>query len=314
MGGSAPSPPSPMEEARAQILVEQEKMRMQEQLRQRLAQEALEKEQRDTAAFNENLASAKQGASNYARTKITGRGLNADDYMSQVMAEIENIARGVPIRDVNPAGYFGDDIADIVLNTARDNQRRTFKQGLDQTFAPGYDTNAWGDTSDDAILDSILGSQYSEALDTLTRQRDRGLLSGTGFDSALAKLNEQKTAGMSRLQDLGGGVLNRYRESLRGIGNEAYGRAGAYELGDTFDTGQYTGRFNDTLGEQRGRLEGDIRGALGGEQLFNIDDLITRAGIGQGLTNGGTRGVADAFAERENERERKRGLGEQGVF
>ncbi len=108
-------------------------------------------------------------------------------------------------------------------------------------------------------------------------------------------------------------MLGDFRNELRGIGETGFSRANAFELGGTFNPEDTRGRIDTKFADLSGRLGGSIRNALGDEQLFDIENLIARGGIAQGGQNPNA-GLLDAFATREKERNKVRGLGSEGVF
>lgn len=315
-GSSAPPPVDPVEEARAQILVEQERARLAEEQRLReLEREAAEAERLRTE-FLGNLDSAAQGALLRGRSLIEQRGLPFEEFEPLLSSEIQAVRQSVPFLDPNPSAFFAPDIADIVLNRARDQRRREYTNALQGFAAPGFARELLPNTADDAILDAILNEQFTPASDQILRAFQRGNLTQTGFNTARDQLQSQRETAQSRLQDVGGGVLTNFRNELRGIADTGYNRAGTFELGQVFDPESIRGDILSTADDLRSRLGGSVRGALGGEQLFNIEDLISRAGIAQGAQNPGAASpaVAEALANREKERAKPRGLGSQGVF
>lgn len=315
-GGSIPGPPDPFEEAQAQILIEQERARLQEQQRLAELERQAQEQQRLRGEFTQNLDSAYAAALLRGQGLIEDRGLAFEDFEDPFRRELDAVRQSVPFLDPNPGTFFAPDIADTVLDRIRDQQRRDFTGALSEFAAPGFAQNLFPSQADDAILDAIFTEQYTPAADQLLRAFQRGNLTEQGYNAALAQLDTQGTAARSRLQDIGGGVLATNRQALRDIAEGGFGQAGAFELGGTFDPTTIQDRITAEQADLTERLEGDIRGALGGEQLFNIEDLISRGGIAQGAQNpgAGTPAVADALAQREEERRRRRGLGQQGVF
>lgn len=316
-GGGAPAPVDPRLEANAQIRIERERAELAE--RQRIAeqQRQAEQEAKDSAAFMQNLDAAVQSALLRGRGLIEQRGLPFDVYEPALQSELQAVRQSVPYLDPSPGTYFAPDLADIVLNRSRDQSRRGFETQLNQFAGPGFAEQLFPNTADDAILQAILQEQYDPALSQLQRAHQRGNLTDIGFETASNQLGGQREAALSRLQDLGGGVLSGYRNQLGDIAAEGFNRAGTFELGGTFDPLSYQGRINTTAADLTSRLPGDIRGALGSDQLFNIEDLITRGGIAQGAQNSasfGSPSIIDALALRERERAKPRGLGGQGAF
>lgn len=315
-GGSV-QPVDPLAEAQAQIKILQEQARIDEQ--QRLAEIERENQQReqDIADFNANLDTAVSGALGRAQTLFDERGLNYSDYEDALRNELQQVRTTVPYLNENPSSYFGDPVIENFLQRQTANRQRELTNQFDQFAGDNFARNLFSDTSDDAVINSILQEQYDPALQTLTNALNRGLINQQGFDAGLASLSGQRTAAQSRLQDLGSGVLSGYRGQLRDIAEEGRTKIAGYNLGDTFDPSGYQTRIGDLSTDLTGRLEGDIRGTLGGEQLFNVNDIIQRSGTAQGVTNS-TGTLADVFAERSSKRNKRdqqeRGLGSTGVF
>lgn len=312
-GGSPPAAVDPLEQARGQILIEQERARI--QATQLAAQLQRETDQRDldTTDFNRNLEQAFQGALTRGSDVITDRGLNLDDFLPQLTSSLQSTRQSVPFLDPNPGTFFGPDIADIILGREQTNQQRGFRNELEQFAAPGFARDLFPNTADDAILQSILNEQFQPASDQILRAFQRGNLTDQGFDTANTQLGSSREAGLARLQDIGGGVLGGFRDELRGIADTGFNRANTFELGGSFNPESTRGLIDTTFADQSSNLGGAIRNALGGEQLFDIEGLIARGGIAQGGQNP-TAGLFDAFATRNKEREKKRGLGSEGVF
>ncbi len=320
-GGSPPPAPvrDPQAEAQAQLQLEQERARIAEQ--QRLAAEERERQeqQRLLEEFNTNLGAAKESTFSRGTNLISERGLDPSEFESMLRGEIDQVARGIPLRDPNPSSYFQDNIVDTILGRETTNRRRGFEQDI-QGYAPqGFARERLPDTFDDAVLSAILDEQYAPAQQSILNAQARGNLSDSGFQSAQELLGSQRTAADARLQQLGGGVLEQGRGDLREIADQAYSGASSYELGDTFDPNRFKGQIDDRFGEFSGGLEGNIRNTLGGEGLFDIGRILQQAGINQGVHNPATSGsnpnqLLDAFANRDGERNQRRGLSSQGTF
>ena len=312
-GGGAPPPVDPLEEANAQILIQQNQAKLDAETRATaLAQQAAQLET-DTGNFNTSLDTAFQGALGRGTAAIEERGLDPNDFLTSLTSELEGVRRSVPFLDPNPGSFFGNDIADIVLNRAQDTQRRGFRNDLNEFAGAGFAQSLFPGTADDSILQSILTEQFTPASDQLLRAFQRGNLTQQGFDTATNQLGSQKEAGLARLSDVGGGVLGDFRNQLKEIGQTGFGRADAFELGGSFDPQNTKGLIDAKFSDLTGNLGGRLRNAIGGEQLFNIEDLLTRGGISQGAQNPNS-GLLDQFATRQKEKDKQRGLGSAGVF
>jgi len=312
-GGGQPAPNDPFEQAQAQILIEQERARIQaQQLAAQLGRDAT-KAETDRVTFDRNIGQAFEGALSRGSDVISERGLNLDEFLPGLTSALEATRRSVPFLDPNPGAFFGEGIADTVLNRAQDTQRRGFRNELDEFAAPGFARTLFPGTADDSILQSILNEQFQPASDAILRAFQRGNLTDQGFQTSNNQLDSQRDAGLARLQDIGGGVLGDFRNELNEVAGTGFGRANTFELGGNFDPSSTRSLIDSTFADQSGNLSGAVRNALGGEQLFNIEDIITRGGIAQGAQNA-TPALFDAFDKRNKEREKQRGLGSEGVF
>jgi len=205
-----------------------------------------------------------------------------------------------------------------LLSTLESNVRvnttfRGFNRSLDDLAPSGFARGLFPDTADDEIINAIINEQFNPARTQVQFARDRGNLNDVGFESALEGLEASREAAGARLQDIGGGILTGFRGQLRDVADRGFSRANAFELGGSFDPTSIGKDINTLSSDLSGRLGGAVRNAVGGEQFFNLENLITRGGIAQGAQNPRS-GLLDMFATRERERSAKRGLGEEGVF
>lgn len=287
-GDDAPPPPSPMQTARANVWEQRQRAAMEEEMR--LAQEARDKLARGEklTEFNTNLDSAYNRALGYAQDRVSQRGLNYDEYKDPIISEFQRQRGMVPQLDSNPGAYFGDDLVDRVLGRIRDTKRTQYGQQVNEFAGDGFADKAIGNDFDDTYLKGIYDEQYGDASSQLQRAFARGNLSPIGMSLAQKQLESQGRAGMSRLQDLGGGVLSKYRTELGDLGSRARTSAGSYELGNSFNIDDYKQQIEGKKGEFGQRLEGDIRDATRGENIFNVDDIVGKAGVSQGVYNPST--------------------------
>lgn len=263
--------------------------------------------------FDTDLTAAMENARNTGRQAIMNRGLNPDDFMSIVENEITNTRKGIPDLAANVGSYFSTNLGEMALNQEQNNRRNKYTNEVQSRFAPAFETKTFADTSDDAVIEALYGEQYNPALDTLNRARGRGVLDEAGYTYATNALNQQGEAAKATLQGLGGGVLSGYRTKLRDVGDTARNAASGYELGQQFDLGTYSSQADDLTKSLQGSMAGDLRNALGSKQLFNIDELITKAGSFQGAGNT-QGGLLDQMAEKKKKEEQSRGLGNTGSF
>lgn len=315
-GGGAPKAPDPLKQAQAEIKVLQEQYRMD----QERAAQALEQQRQDEARargdFDAALGANRSNAFGNIGREFERAGLSAGDYEDRINAALDLAQQGMTYN--TGVNTFGSDIGSSVLDDIRNEQIREYQSAINEFAPEGFERSAFASTADDAIIDAILGEQFGEASDSILRARDRGTLNDQGFDYAMANLEQQRKAASSRLQDMGGGILEGYRGQLGDIAGNARTGAGNWDFGDTFDPNTYRTQFDTLQSELGGRLEGDIRNAIGGEQFFNTDTLIQKGGVGQGAQNTGlggqSGGLMGAIKDRKKDEEQQRGLGTSGSF
>jgi hypothetical protein len=317
---SAPAPTDPMKEAQAQIAIKEAEARLQ---RETAAQEAARKAAEDgnrQKLFNENLDRSYNTAYDSSRQAIQDRGLDPTSYDQALKAELNKIRGGISSTDTNPGAYFNTDVAGAILGRERDRNRATYTRAFDEFAPDNFAQSHVADTMDDSYISDILGSQYGEASTQLMRARERGTLSDIGYGYGQKNLDEQKATANAKAQSLGGGVLSGYRDQLREIATRGREQAGKWDVGQKFDPNSYKSQIETTTKGFGGKLEGDIRNTLGSTSFFNSNDLIQKAGKYQGVTGGPTtvnapgNDISAALVKQKTEEEKKRGLGNVGVF
>lgn len=344
---SPPKPPSPMEESRAQLLLEESRRRweyrQEEQRRLEERRRLLEdrhnkqKDERNLELKNEREASLQRKQN---RATISNAAQRSGDFLRDELASIDpRLARKYGLHNVrskvmgqlgsfDPATMTGDPYMltdpegmwsrayDAASNRYRNDMTNEFN-----TFArEGFETDRFADTMDDDILTEILTGQYNDALEHLQRAQARGQLNDTGYNRAFAKLGERNTAAMGELQDIGMGVLSRYRDDLRGLRDREMDTLSKSSLSNPYDVSNTRSMFDTRANDYVNRLRGDIFKAIGDQQFFDTDKLVGLGGAAQGMFNptGGLAGTtADAnpllqsFADQEKN---KRTVNTSGVF
>lgn len=305
-GGSIPADNS--------LAIQQAQFAREDELRrQEEARQAAEEARRRTQ-FGVDIEAAITGARSGAEQRLGQRGLATDEFMPLINSEISRIRTTVPDLATNPSSYFSPDLADTVLSREENARRANYNTTLRNTFTPSYYTDAFGDTADDPFLEAIVGSQYDQTLAGVERARARGTLGPGGYDAALRKLTGARSGASARAQEIGGTVLERNRTSLRNVADEGFSGASNYALGTTFDPSQYINRATSLRSDLSGRLEGDIRNAIGGTEFFDLGDIIGFGAREQGAQNNPNTPLAEVLAQRASSRNSKRGIGSTGSF
>jgi len=247
------------------------------------------------------------------RDVLTGRGLDATEFESIINRALTDQKARIPSGDLNPASYFTTDIINNAL-TQEENQRRIRNTSqVNNEFAPGFDRSYIADTADDAYINELLTGQRNQATSALDFARKRGQLNDAGYNSAMGKLTEQEGGARSTLDTLGSSVLGKNRSSLSGIRDRASTGANAYSLGGpSFSLDPYRQELTSAVEGFNKNLKGDITNALGGTQLFNVNDILLSGARAQGPQNLTTTNVPSMLPKKNSQTDR--GLGSTGQF
>lgn len=313
-GGGGYSAPDPMKQAEGEIKALQEQYRLQEETAIRAEERAAAKDIADREQWSTDLGGARGRAEQSIYNAFDQSGVGYDDYMDRINAALDLEQSG---KSYGMDTAFSTDLGANILDDIRNAQIRDNKKAVGQYAPDNFGQSAFASTADDAVIDAILDEQFGGASDAIMRAYDRGTLNQQGFDYAMNNLNTQKSAAMSQLQDIGGGVLSGYRDQLQDVADSAYSGASSWDFGDTFDPSSYQSQLDTLQGELGGALEGDLRTAVGGQQFFDTSGLISKAGVSQGQQNtglGGSGGLLASLQDRKKKEEDQRGLGTQGSF
>lgn len=323
-GSDAPPPVDPQAEAQAQLMLERERMALQRQQEERARQREEAERQRKLEEFRTNLDATRTGAQSRVAQEIDQRGIQGYDstyFADQISQELQRIASGIPQLDPNPGSYFQDDIASLILNKERDKYRNQYTNALEGIAPFGFAQQQVPDTADDAILSAILGERYQTAAQQVQNAFSRGNLNEQGFTTAQKLLDQSKQTGSARLTEIGNAILGTDRDQLRDTADTYRGRASNFELGQQFDPSSLQSALEGLRSEQVGTLEGRVRGAAGNERFFDPASILNSAGATQGAFNPATGSQATgpgsllaSLTQRNQERDKERGVGSQGVF
>jgi hypothetical protein len=270
--------------------------------------------QKDAVAleeYNQRLNSAYTGAIDQGRQTIASRGLTEDEFMPLIMSKLQSLKGSVPKLDAAPATYF-EGAADSALNSERDRRRASYGSQFDKFAQFGFDRDLIGDTMDDDTINAIIAEDEDRAINEANRARDRGALNETGYKAATDSLGRQRYSIESRLQDLGAGVLEEGRNTLRNTASGGRQAAQNYELGSTFNPLAYNDTINNDFTGFRNALAGRIRGKVGTAPLFDTSQLLNIGGAAQGAVN--NRSIGDLISTGAKEDDDERGLGTTGAF
>lgn len=268
------------------------------------------------AAFDSSVATNYNQALSDAQSYVGQQGLNWDEFMPLVTQALTREKLAIPDLASNVGNYFDPNIAAQTLNTEQSARQNKYSNTVNQLFGQNFENNWIPNTADDSVLNAILASQSNDALSALQRSQQRGTLTGTGYQTALSALGNQKSAASSKLQDIGQQVLAGGRSTLSGTAGAARTGASNYKLGGQFDPYSFETTAKNQLNEFNSGLEGALRGAVGDQSLFDINALMQTGGAAQGGQNTAgdpNLGLLDVITDRKRKNS-DRGLGSQGQF
>lgn len=298
-----------------QEAIRQEELRRAEQARA----EAAAREAQARSDYSGRVSGAQQGAKNQAQSLVTSRGLNYGEFQGTLEQEIARL--------LAPAQYGSGldpyallDTPSIVNNTLdreQNNRRTAYGTQVGQYANDQYYNNLLPDTFDDNMHDILYSEQYNPAEETLKRALARGQLTQGGYDTAFGELNKQGTIARNKINEIGDTTVRQGRDILSQQGTSAKNAAAGYTLGSTFNSDGMKAGIDTAAENYKKDFEGKYRGNLAGEQLFDINALLSQGQIAQGAQNSGQgqqQSLFDALSDERNRRNQQRGLGTQGVF
>lgn len=299
-------------------------MLKQQQLAEMRAQQAAARKQQ--AQTRHDAAVRRNRISKYNRQYATDiysaihkAGLSAKPYDSIINSALADVRNQIAPGDTNVAPHYTSDIISSTLDKVTAAYQQDQLKRLNRSFAPGYSSTVLNSSLTDPIVNSIVNSQYGDALTSLRNALDRGTLDPTGYAKALATLGEQKTAARDRVGSFATGALTSGQQSLDTILNNARTSIGGLDLGDAFDLNGIKHNVNQTVKNVTGGLEGAILNSVGSTPLFDISKLVASGASAQGAINPATQtgygGVLQRALQSRSDAERqRRGLGSTGAF
>lgn len=273
------------------------------------------KAKQDESDFQTNLGNATTSAKATGDAYLASRGLAPADYSSVEDSIINNAKLKVPDLSSNPGQYFTTDTFASGLDDYQNTQRANYNSKVNSTFSPGFENSLVGDNAGSSIVDSILGDQQKTAQQQLDFNRARGVLNDSGYNAAEGVLNQQGASGKSTLDDIASSVIGKYRGDLTAIKGNAGDAASNFTLGQTApDISSYYTQAQDKATSDLGGIEGSIRSALGGTNLFDVASAIAKGGTAQGPINVTTADSAPGVPFATKKSNTNRGLGSTGQF
>jgi len=298
-----PPQPTAQEQAAARDWeAKQEFEREQRRADAQAEKERIAKEAKD-AAWRSGKNSAYNSAITGGSARLNTLGIGAGDkygvynnFINKINAANTGLETGA---DYTSA--FSDTVLDNILAEGRTGQRNKLTTEFNTALPQYYGEDTFSSTRDDAILQSILDTQYGDALADLTSARDRGQATSAVYDRSLRDLETGKATANTELQGIGRGVLEDIIGDIGSRRTASLGQIADWDYGSTYDPNAEAGRIRSYADERGMQLEGDIRGAVGGKEFFDINSLLgkAKARIGSASSPGpdaGSAALADTFA------------------
>jgi hypothetical protein len=257
------------------------------------------------------------GGSDYLTRHLADLGFTDTYGIGSRFQDALDAAKGlVPKTEENVGSYFNyNDMFDTAKSGATTAERGKLTNAYNTLTPTGWQENYFADTADDPILNAILEEQKGETQSTLDRKLGRGQMSQGAYDYALGQLGKLSGAANSKLQSLGGGVLSGYRDQLGNLANAFNNQVTNYQLGQNVDTGGWGTQLQNKATSLGQNMEGDIRTALGGTELFDPYALIAKAGSAAGASNQPVFGsTAQGTGAAQPLEEQNRSTGTTGIF
>jgi hypothetical protein len=223
--------------------------------------------------------------------------------------ERENVGLGPDITEQQFSAVF--DQPDLGTNILGEEQRLR-QQAFNQEIGQAFPEDAF-QSLDDEIISSIVDERRGPAQGQISSQLARGNINTLGGQAANVFLSGQEPGIRERITEVGEGVLGGNRQAISDIQGRAAQSVADYSLGDPlFDVAPFSQERSDVISEREGTLGADVRGAIGGESLFDVRGALSEGGSGQ-LVSGAAQPFLDTLAARELDASRnKRGLGAKG--
>jgi hypothetical protein len=283
-------------------------------------QAAAAKAATDETTFQGKRQSAYDTALQDTLRSFQNQGVDPTNYRSNYIdPALNRINAGIQDLDPNPMGQFPTSLGDTIVNQATSDRRTQLQNQYNSIFTPNYSSTVLPDTTTGTYIDQILGEQFDPLSQQLLNAEKRHTLTDTGYNAALERLNQKRTAARDTVSNLGSNILSGYRSSLDDLVSGGRSAIAGLGLSSQFDPNAYTSRANELVSRDLSNFGGALRNAVGNSQFADLSDLINAGGAVQGATNptaanprGG--GGGTALTPDEELATRKRGLGNTGAF
>jgi len=250
---------------------------------ERARQEAARQAEEQKRAFESRLSSAYGTGIDSARNFFASQGLDPDQYINSIQSSANSAKSRVPELDASPGTYF-DNLGASVFEQLQEAERSKALRGIDSFAREGFANRRITNDVDDPFLAAILEERRAEADNYARRLLDRGVVTNSGYEAAIADLEKQRPGADMRLQDIGLAELERGRGQLRDLASTGRSNASQLRLGEMFDPYEIEGDLNRTQSDFFARLGERLR-ANAPKNLFDTSGLAGIAGAAQGAQN-----------------------------
>jgi len=317
-GGYVPPPqPSPMEQAQAREWEAAQEFDREERRAQADRERIANEKAASDAAWQSGRGTAYNAALGAGTNRLRGMGIESGDpygVYNEFTGRLNSAnASLTPGADYSSA--FTPTILDEILGSARTGQRNKYRTAFNSDLSPYYAEEQFGSTRDDPILESILNQQYGDAVSDLDAARGRGQATQAVYDRALRDLGTSRSTANSTLQGLGQGVLSGIVGDIGTRRQRALDTAAEWDFGTDYDPRMEAQRVRDYATQRGTTLEGDIRGAVGDRQFFDINSILgnarARVGTQTTPTTTGQGALANTFQDQAQQDDSKTN---EGIF
>ena len=280
----------------------------------------------DANTAEQTFQGTKQTAYNNALASIQRQfqlqGIDPSQYMDTDIKPALNTAMN-SIQDLapNPASAFSPTMGTDILSGLTSGARTAANTQLNSAFAPNYANTLIPDSTLDPAVSGIVSSQFDPLSGQLINAQKRGTLTDTGYNAALAALNQKRAAATSQVNTLGQTILGTDRSGINDIITGAKNTAAGLNLGQSFDPSTYDTQAKTLAGTDLSNFSGALTNAVGGTQYATLSDLLNAGGAVQGANNPsainptGSLGATSPFAPDQTVlNNTQRGLGNTGAF
>lgn len=237
-----------------------------------------------------------------------------DDLTRQLENRLAQTRANIPELSANPENFYDPTLASSIVGKYTSGKQSSLRNEFNSKFNPELLDKYFSDSIDDPYIDEILNEQYNSATSILDRGQKRGTLNETGYSAAMDNLAKQRSVGQAKLND----VSTNLRTSLRGEFEDQISkvadRVNNYQLGQEINISPDYDRITSGAQERVNNYGGELRNALGGEQLFDTSFARQTGGSAQGAQNIGNPALISAVRDKNKQLTNDRGLKSQGSF